>query len=282
MGAVGRLEQRLRGEGKAERTVLEYVKWARRLARWCVLQGFDIETLEPHQVRDWVDQTVPDSRESRKQAYTALSHLYRMLERTDEPWAAIRVPLKPRGKPRPLTEAQRVALRDTAVMVGGRKGLATVGILQTAARPSEVAQWRWDGVELYDTPDDSGAHGRLRFWRTKVRDWHQVPLRPLLADQLERSRPAHAEAFIFAGNNGRPHVTTEAVWEWVREVGRLAGIDGVNPRRLRSTAITTVLEATDSLDLAAEIAGHRDPEVTRSYYAHTSWVRLSGASVALD
>lgn len=282
LDVVGQLELRLLGEGKAERTVREYVKWAARLQRWCLLEGIDLTTIQPHQVRTWVDATVPPSRESRKQAYTALSHLFRMLARTDEPWKAIRVPHKRRGKPRPLTEPERILLRDTAVMVGSRKGLATLGILQTGARPSEVAGWRWDGIESYDAPDVSGSVGRLRFWRPKVLDWHEVPLRPLLGRQLQRARPADAEGHIFPGNNGRAQVRPETVWEWVREVGRIAGIDGVNPRRLRATAVTRVLEETESVDLAAGIAGHSDPSVTLTYYIHTSWGRLTGASAALD
>ena len=265
------LEQMLLGEGKAKRTVAEYVKWAKRLARWCELQGLDVATVEPWQVREWVDQTVPSSRESRKQAFTALSHLYRMLGRTDQPHLAIRVPHKRPGKPHPLTEDERIRLRDTAILVGPRPGLATLGMLQTSCRPSEVAMWRWDGVR----------EDRIRFWRIKVRDWHEVPLRPALAEQLERARPAEAEGYIFQGDKGKAHVHPNTIWEWAREVGRIAGVDSVNPRRLRATAVTRVLE-TAGLDVAAELAGHRDPAVTKNYYAVTSWARLESGSVALD
>ena len=271
MNVVIDLERMLLGEGKAQRTVSEYCKWTRRLARWCQLHDLDVRTIEAWQIRAWVDATVPPSRESRKQAATALSHLYRMLGRIDQPHLAIRVPHKRPGKPHPLTEDERIRLRDTAIMMGGRPGLATLGMLQTSCRPSEVAMWRWDGIRT----------DRIRFWRTKVRDWHEVPLRPALAEQLERFRPPEAEGYIFAGDKGRPHVHPNTVWEWVRDVGRIAGVDGVNPRRLRATAVTLVLE-TAGLDVAAELAGHQDPSVTRNYYAATSWSRLAEGSAALD
>lgn len=276
------LERHLLGQGLAHRTVTEYCKWGRRLARWCVVHDLDLARLEPWELRAWVDSTVPHSRESRKQAHAACRHLFTMLGRGDEqPWTAIRVPHKRRGRPRPLTEPERVRMLQTAQMMGGRAGLATLGMLQTSCRPSEVAVWRWDGITLFDEPDVAGACGRLRFYRTKVSDWHEVPLRPSLATALERFRPPTPEGHIFVGDRGRQHVHPNTVWDWVKEVARVAGVDDVHPRRLRATAITRVLESS-GLDVAAELGGHQDPSVTRNYYAATSWIRLAEGSAALD
>lgn len=274
MSVVFELEDHLYGAGYAERTVTEYIKWTRRLARWCELHNHDIGTLPGHLVRAWIDATVPPGRESRKQAHAACKHLYTMLGRTDAPWEAIRVPRKRRGNPQPLTEPERVRLRDTAIMVGGRPGLATLGILQTAARPGEVAGWRWDGLDL-----DAGT---LRWWRPKNQGWHTVPLRPALAAAIERFRPAEPGAYLFPGDRGRPHVTPATIWDWVRQVADVAQVDDCKPRRLRSTAINRALEVTRDVDAAAELAGHADPSVTRTYYTVTSSDRLRAAVCALD
>ena len=102
---VVQLREMLQGEGLAERTVAEYVKWIRRLSRWCEMRDIDVSTIEAHQVREWIDATVPDSRESRKQAYTAVGHLSRLLGR-DALNAGIRLPRKPRTVPDPFTDVE--------------------------------------------------------------------------------------------------------------------------------------------------------------------------------
>ena len=274
MNAALDLSHYLVAQGKAERTVNEYVKWARRLARWAELHGLDLATLESHHLRRWIDATVPPGRESRKQAHTAVKHLYRMLGRTDSPELAIRLPRKKKGKPHPLTEPERVALRDAAIMVGGRKGLATLGLLQSCARPSELAAWRWEHIDF--------EAERLRFYRTKNDDWHEVPLRPALALSLERFRGPWSEGFVFVGNNGREHINPTTVWAWTRQVAEVAGVDDVKPRRLRATAVNRVLDTTESLDVAAAMAGHSDPATTMLYYVETSWRRLASGAEALD
>lgn len=268
------LEARLLGEGKAERTVNEYVKWAKRLSRWCYLRGLEPATLTPAQLREWIDETVPPGRESRKQAYTACKHLYTMIGRDDAPWEAIRVPHARKGKPNPLPDSAATLLRDTALLVGGRTGTATLGMLYTACRPSEVAEWRWDGIDL-----DAGL---VRFWRIKNRDWHETPIHPTLAAALERFRPAHVEGFLFPGDRGRPSVSATTIWTWVRRVADTAGLEGVTPRRLRATALNRALETTRDIDAVAELAGHSDPATTRLYYVTTSRRRLAATVDALD
>lgn len=260
----------LYGLGLAERTVNEYVKWVRRLARWGAERGYDLGELTGAEVRRWADE-LPYSWASRKQARTALSHYYR--HRPDRPWIAIRVPRKPRPEWRGLEDPDAAALHRTALMVGGRPGLATLAGLYTAARAGEIGGLRWDGIDA--------AAGTLRWWRTKTSDWHKVPLHPVLADELDRQRPRAAEGHIFVGNNGRPHVSATTVWSWVRQVGDLAGVH-VTPQQLRVTAGSKALEATSDLDAAAELLGHRDPAVTRSHYVRTSGRRLGAAVSALE
>lgn len=264
---IAAFADQLHGEGYADRTVNEYTKWVRRLARWAHLNGLDLQTIEPHHIRRWIDQTVPPSRESRKQARAALTHYYR--GRPDQPWEAIRVPAKRRPSPQPLTVTEAARLRDAATLVGGRKGTATLGLLYTGCRPSEVACWRWDGFT-----DD----GMLRFWRTKNRSWHRLPVAAPLADALERFRPPGVTSgFLFVGNNGRPHVIATTVWTWVRSVAAVAGLEGVNPSRLRDTVAERVLEETGSIDVVAAVLGHMSTETTSRHYVRTSPSRLRSA-----
>lgn len=268
------LEQHLLGRGYAQRSVNEYCKWARRLARWCQLHGYDLATLPPHLIRAWIDATVPPGRESRKQAYTACKHLYTMLGRRDYPWEAIRVPRKRKGRPQPLTATQARMIRDGALLHGGREGLACLGLIYTAARPSEVAAWRWDGID-WDT-------NTITFWRTKTSDWHTVPLHPTLRAALERHRPALAEGHMFLGNNGRAHVSGTTIWTWVNKIAAAVGLEGVTPRRLRATVGTQVANSTRDIEAAAELLGHVDPAVTRRHYTVISLERMNAAMASLD
>lgn len=263
----------LYGRGKADRTVAEYVKWLRRLAVYAAEHGHTPATVPPHLIRRWADDTIRPSWSSRKQARTALGHYATAVGRTDEPWEAIRVPRKPRPRPKPHDTAEAILLRDAALLYGGRCGLAVLCLLYTGARPGEVAGMRWDWIDL--------RAGTIRWWRSKGSDDHELPLAPVLHRALAEARPHDGSVYIFAGNNGRAHVSATTVWEWTKTVAAMAGLD-THPRRLRATVANAVLEATHDLDAAAAILGHRSVETTRSYYTDTSAVRLAAAVDALD
>lgn len=134
----------LAGQGLADRTVAEYAKMIRRLTVYAHALGFDLATIPTHEIRAWAD-TLPPSWSSRKQARAALRRYYRLVGRDDEPWEAVRVPRKPRGRYRGLTPERARTLRDAALLVGGRRGLAVLILLYTAARAGEAAGMRWDG-----------------------------------------------------------------------------------------------------------------------------------------
>lgn len=262
-------EDYLFGRGLAERTVGEYAKWVRRARRWCFQQGVDLDSIFPHHLRAW-SETTPASWSSRKQARTSLAHYYAWIGRTDGVTDAIRVPRKPRQQCRSLTPAEASLLRDAATMVGGRQGLATLIGLYSAARAGEISGMRWDGWD--------GA--RLRWWRTKTSDWHEVPAHPVLAAALDAAREKAWAPTIFPGDHGREHVGATTVWSWVGDVGRAAGVK-VTPHQLRATALSTALDATGDLRAVMTLAGHRDPAVTAGY-TRTTATRLGSAIDALD
>ena len=266
--AVAEYHDELRGAGKSDKTIADYVKYVRRLGRYADERGYCLDDIPTHVVRDWADREVRNSWASRKQARTALAHLWRR-RRDDEPWHAIRTPRKPRPTYRGLPPEDAAKLRNAALMVGGREGLATLLCMYTGARAGEVAAMRWDGV----------AEGTIRWWRTKTSEWHMVPLHPTLRQVIEDMRDGDGP--MFTGNNGRAYVSTVTIWAWVGKVGEIAGVK-VAPHQLRATAGTMVLEATGDLDAACEFLGHRDPAVTRNHYTRTSQRRLDEAIQALE
>jgi integrase len=255
----------LLGQGLAQSTVREYVRLARGWTRW--LERHRIDLVAGHHAREWTD-TLPQSRSSRKAAQAMLRWWQRWHLGEDIGLCqAVRVPGRSRPDPDPLTTEEWQRLVATAELAGGRAGLATLIIAFTGARPSEVALmcWdHWDGV-------------RLRWWRPKTQDWHELLAADVLRDQLDGHKGSGA---MFAGDGGRPHVTSQTVWGWVRRIGRLADVD-VHPRRLRSTVATEVLERTGSIDATAAVLGHASVDSTR-HYARTSRRRLDQAVCTLN
>lgn len=263
----------LNGQGLAPRTVNTYTTYLRRLTVWAHNNNLTLDSLAPHHIRTWSDDTIPASWASRKQAHMAVAKWAEATSRSDQPQRAVRVPAKPKPSPKPLTRDQSDLLRDAALMIGGRPGLATIIGLYTAARASEICAMRWDGIDP--------QQGTIRWWRTKNQDWKQIPMHPILAATLEQHRKPTSEGFIFAGNNGSPHVKSSTVWSWVRNIGRTIGIE-VRPHQLRSTAGWKVLEATGSIELAASLLGHESVDTTRKHYTGlASEARLNDAIAVL-
>jgi integrase len=256
-GDVQQFRDFLLGQGLAERTVGEYGRLARGWTAW--LRQHHVDLVAGHHAREWTD-SLPESRSSRKAAQAMLRWWQRGELGEDIGLCdGVRVPGRGRPDPDPLSTEEWQRLVATAVLAGGRAGLATLIICFTAARPSEVAlmSWdQWDGV-------------RLRWWRPKTRDWHELLAADVLRDQLDSHKASGA---MFAGDGGRPHVTSQTIWGWVRRIGSLADVD-VHPRRLRSTVATEVLERTGSIDATAAVLGHASVDSTR-HYARTSRRRL--------
>lgn len=259
----------LLAEGLTVRSAEEYVRYARRFLRWCDRKMVTPLTIAPSGVYEF-GETMPYSRSVRKNARTAVMRLMFALDREDGAWRALRTPRKPLNRTRALEPGDARRLREAALMVGGRQGLATLIGLYTAARRVEIAMMQWDGIDL--------ERGRIQWYRTKTGDVTAIPLHPILAGELEYF-PRYG-THVFPGNDGRPHVAAATVWQWVRTVGAQAGLD-VTTHQLRHTALATALDATKDLRAVQTLAGHRDPGVTAGY-TRTTEKRLRAAVLAID
>lgn len=240
-------------QGYADRSVGEYDKWARRWTRHCWAHDTTPAEAPVRMLAEWA-ASLPVGRESRKQAHTALSHLHRFIGREDGAHGAIRVPPKKPTRTPPLADDDARALRDTAVMVGGRQGAACLSGLYTTARRIEIARLRWSDMDL--------DRQRFRWERAKHGGPGDLHMHDVLAKALLRL-PHTGSDYVFPGNNGRPHVAPATIWSWVRKVGRIAGVQ-VATHQLRATCITQLAEKHSVL-IAAHAAGHRDLNETLHY-----------------
>jgi integrase len=242
----------LLGQGRAERTATEYVRVIRRADLWLRdHHGHPLEATTPPHVRGWADQ-LPPSWSTRKQARTALGHWQTWAHHPYDLAGAVRVPRKPKMRPRALEDADAVKL-ELAAHQAGRRGLAVLLGLYLGMRCAEIAAATWTGWD-----------GTYYEWqRVKTGDLARLPVHPRLAAALDREERWGPFLFPSGISATRPHVAPQTVWEWVRNIGVSCGVD-VSTHQLRHTSISRVVE-TMGLRVGQEWAGHRDPEVTAGY-----------------
>ncbi len=245
--------QHLAGQGRAERTIIEYVRYIRRANLW-LREHQDVELLaaRAHHVRAWAD-TLPNSWSTRKQARTALAHWQQWAQHPDDLAASVPVPRKPRMRPRALPDDQAARL-EQAAHGAGLAGLAVLMGLYLGMRRVEIAAAAWTGWD-----------GETFTWqRAKTGVIAELPVHPRLASVLEVTH--QCGPYLFPGNTSRtgvPHVAPVTIWEWVRKVGQVAGVE-VTTHQLRHTSISRVVD-TMGIRVGQEWAGHLDPEVTAGY-----------------
>lgn len=255
---------RLIMDGLADSTVRNYRCLYQRWLDWCRTHDRDPERLEPMDVRGW-SQTIHGSRPMTDQAAAVVNHACRMHD-VEESGSAIPKPRRPKRSPRSLSDDAAARLAATA-HEAGIGGTACLVCLYTAARRSETAGMEWHNV----------GSETIRWWRPKTRDWHEIPLHPVLAEHLECRRGGQ---WLFPGRWGG-HVSPATIWRWVIDVAEQAGIGHVTPHQLRATALTVVNENTGDLRAAQELAGHTDVQTT-TLYTRVSERRLTAAVGALD
>lgn len=242
----------LAGKGLAHRSIGEYVKMQRRAERWLAERhGLHLLTAQPHHVRSWSD-TLPNTWSTRKQARTAIGHWQAWAEHPADLAAAVRVPRKPKMRPRALTDTD-AALLEEAAHGAGRKGLAVLMGLYLGMRRVELAAASW-----------TSWNGDEWVWqRAKTGDMAALPIHPRLAIALRGHEPQRTGPFLFPGDKGAPHVAASTIWSWVKEVGASCGLE-VTTHQLRHTCISQIVDRV-GIRVGQQWAGHRDPEVTAGY-----------------
>jgi len=235
-------------------TRTQYDRAALRWERWCWAHRIDPTSPAPLDVATFAD-TIPETHASRKAVQSALAHYFRWAGRQDAPEQAIRVPRKPRRQARPLTRDELGRLKNGAILVGGRKGLAVLIGMYLNARRTEIA-WMESGALVA---------GHVTWQRAKTGDITTLPAHPVLEDAWRQHLRDHPGGrYLFPGDRGRPHVSPTTVWEWIRDVGSVCGVR-LTPHQLRHSWATYTLQATRDARAVQEAMAHRDLGTTAGY-----------------
>lgn len=72
--------------------------------------------------------------------------------------------------------------------------------------------------------------------------------------------------FITFHNNEWRKMSKVTMYNRIRKMGKIVGIDDFRPHCIRKSRLNNVYEETGDLSLAAELANHRSTETTRSFY----------------
>lgn len=262
------------GLGLAPRTAYLYARMIDRIAPMLDELGADLLSCRAAEVVAAADR-FPKTHSQRQMLRSALVAAWEILGRDDPPTRALRVPPRPRGRCRALSEPGARQLEQAAWDLQDEPaGLAVLVGLYGGLRRAEIARLRWEDVI-------DSEHGRPQWLRVRGKGDVEadVPLHPILAEVLERHR--RKAGYLFPGRQkGRP-VCPTTVWYWVRVVADRAGLPPVMTHILRHTALAEANDRTGDLRAVQEFARHTNPEVT-AIYTRVASQRLIRVVSAID
>jgi len=256
----------LLGKGFSPATVRVYRGHLRRFVAWheAACGRFDLRAVTPLDVADYRRHLQGRGRKptATNNALAALRSLF--------VWAASRrlVDGDPvegvKRLPEEASPARWLARRDLGALVravyrqgGPRDQALVVLLLHTGLRVSEAVSLRRTDVVINDRSGHvvvrMGKGGRSR----------QVPLNVTARKPLAAYMGGLEGEWLFPGRGGGP-MTSRATQKILAKYARLAGVEAT-PHRLRHSFCKLLVEAGESLDVVAALAGHGNLNTTARY-----------------
>ncbi|MEW5932631.1 MAG: tyrosine-type recombinase/integrase [Bacillota bacterium] len=266
---LGPFAASLRSRGLSENTVRSYVGHVRRFAEWYEqsVGGFDPTAVTPLDVaeyRRWL-QDRGSKPATVNLVLVALSRFFAWAADGGacslNPAAGVkRVPEQVPG-PRWLDRKGVGALMRAVMRYGTvRDRVLIMLLLHTGLRVSEACSLRVDDVELRE------RSGWLRVRHGKGGKYREEPLnvtvRRVLKECLDSHRPGGD--WLFTNRYGE-RLNERSTERMVRKYARLAGLDRVTVHTLRHTFCKMLVDAGESLDRVAALAGHASLNTTARY-----------------
>lgn len=187
------------------------------------------------------------------------------------------IPSKPPPRQRVLTDKEALALIDACAQPHLK--LFVILALTTGARSAALTGLTWDRVDL----------------KRGVIDLREPETVDPLTKRVRKGRgvvpiTSVARAALVAAKAG---ALTDHVIEWNAEpvakvrkgfmaAATRAGLDDVTPHTLRHTAASWIVNGGGSMEFAANLLSHRDPNTTRQNYAKVDPESLRPAADVID
>lgn len=262
------------GLGLSPRTAYLYARLVDRVVPLLAERGTDLAGCGAIDVVK-VAERFSRSHSQRQLLRSALVAAWDVLDRLDAPVRALRVPPRPRGRCRALTEQGARQLESAAWELRHDDcGLAVLIGLYTGMRRAEIARIRWDDLLV----DETGRLVLIRvFGKGDVED--TVPVHPVLADVF--TGRARGGRWMFKGRHPGQPVSPATVWHWVRQVSAHAGLPPVTTHQLRHTMLAECNDRTGNLRATQQIARHSKIDTT-TIYTRTTQEMLRQVVAAVD
>ena len=173
------------------------------------------------------------------------------------------IPKKPDPLPKFLDDRDAAKFMTAARSSRDPRDRLVVELLaRTGMRVGELVNLEADAVVQI------GANHWLRIPLGKLRNDRYVPLHPQLVDLLADWTAANLEHIrahrrLIADRRGS--VNRHSISRIVHRIGRLAGVPGVHPHRLRHTLATQAINRGMRLEAIAALLGHKKMEMTLIY-----------------
>lgn len=244
--------------GKSTNTVKTHLQWLKKFADWLQADDGDLFRL----TRADVQQYIAHLSARRKKASTInvfVSVIRNWARWTGQEHAveSLRYPRAPEVTeiaPKSLDRRERNRLLRAVERDGNLRNIAIVYmLLYTGLRVSELCALTREDVEIRE------RSGRVLVRNAKNRSARIVPLPVEARHHLSRyldSRADHDPALFVSQKGGALSP---------RQVQYILARYGVHPHVLRHTYIRTLVEKGIDIATVAELAGHRDINVTRRY-----------------
>jgi integrase len=163
--------------------------------------------------------------------------------------------------PQQVYQTFQVFEGDTKQVARNRCLLAV--LLYCGLRRAEAAALHWEDIDL-ETSLLKVRHGKGDKERT-------IPILGGLDYIREWQKFSIGRNFVFCGfrkgdtmREDKP-MSTNAIWEVIKQVEAIIGLDGLSPHDTRRTLITNLLNNGVSVSDVQFVAGHANPQTTLSY-----------------
>ncbi|MEW6726851.1 MAG: tyrosine-type recombinase/integrase [Bacillota bacterium] len=255
----------LRGRGLSRGTVDIYLGHTRRFLSWVegTYGDCDLAAVTSLDVADYRRYLLSQKRKSAtvNNALDALSSFFAWAKGEGivqaDPTEGVRRAPEERSAPRWLTRRDVGALVRAAQKYGSKRDQALVTLLlHTGLRVSEAVGLTTADVVIRD------RSGHVIVRRGKGGKYREVPLNITARRTLAEYMAELSGEWLFPGRSG--HVTRRAAEKMLTKLGRLAGVE-VTPHRLRHTFCKMLVDAGESLDRVALLAGHGNLNTTARY-----------------
>ncbi|RPF49622.1 integrase/recombinase XerC [Thermodesulfitimonas autotrophica] len=174
------------------------------------------------------------------------------------PAEEVKRPAREAPPPRWLDRREVAALARSVQKHGTARDRALFTLLLHAGlRISEALSLKTQDIVIRD------RSGHVKVRQGKGGTYREVPLNATARKILSEYMKDVSGGWLFPGRNGSS-MTPRAAQKRLKELGRLAGVD-VTPHKLRHTFCKMLVDAGESLDRVALLAGHASLDTTAVY-----------------